>query len=221
MSDAASSSISNLENAFLLLEESQKSSESEIETKLSIFESKLETAAGVLGLNDEQNLSDRVKIVEAAISQENASVRTINSIVSRAKSISNKVYGITGPVEAIKVVSQTTDSAKAGGTYDINDLTAVRGAGAGFDITITINSNGGVNSFTIDDDGDNFSLGDEIIIPGSSSGGGEDIKLVVTQILTVQSDLGSSDAAADQTLADEIQKLIVKVNEIIAVFKDL
>ena len=222
LSDAASSSISNLENAFLLLEESQKSSQAEVETKLSIFETKLSTVEKSVGLDSASTitLEERVRTLETTQNRENSSIRAIDSIVAAARSLSRQRYSVAGPVEQVIFSPRSSDADKSDGSYTVTGLSSEDSLGEGLDVTVVVNANGAVTSVTIDDDGDDFKLGDTVIIPGSQIGGGRDITLTVTQILTVQTDLGSTDALADQTLADEIQKLVVKVNEIIDILKN-
>ena len=221
LSDAASSSISNLENAFLLLEEFQKSSEAEVETKLSIFETKLATVEKSVGLDNASTitLEERVRTLETTQSEKSSSLRAIDSIIAEARTLGRQRYSVSGPAEQVTFNPKTSDSNKADGTYTVTGLSSEDSLGEGLNVTVTVNANGAVTSVTIDDDGDSFKLGDTIIIPGSQIGGGRDITLTVTQILTVQTDLGSTDALADQALADEIQSLIVKVNQIIDILK--
>lgn len=215
LSDAATSSISNLENAFLLLEESQRTSEAGVETRLSVFEDSLDQVRTIVGSNTGgQTLDARVDSLEASLNQDTTNLGALRDIINNFGLFSKAQFGPDGPVETIKFKVETSEEEKADGTYAINGLTASTSGGSGLNVTVTV-SGGVVSSVVVNDGGNNFKLGDKVIIAGSSTGTGGNITLEVRKLATTHTDYGANTNAQITTLGNEIQKLIVKLNDVV------
>ena len=215
LSDAATSSISNLENAFLLLEESQRTSEAGVETRLSVFEDSLDQVRTIVGSNTGgQTLDVRVDSLEASLNQDTSNLGALRDIINNFGLFSKAQFGPDGPVETIKFKVAESEQEKSNGTYVITGLTASTSGGSGLNVTVTVSDNV-VSSIVVNNGGTNFKLGDKVTIAGSSSGNGGDITLEVRRLAIVHSDLGALDPTKFETLADEVQKLIVKLNDVI------
>ena len=104
------------------------------------------------------------------------------------------------------------------GVYSLTGLVSSTSGGTGLAVTVTV-SNNAVTSIDINNGGTGFKLGDIINIAGSSTGNGGNIKLEVTKINVTASSFGATADARDVTLGDEIQKIMVKINELINVLK--
>ena len=215
LSDAATSSISNLENAFLLLEESQRTSEAGVETRLSVFEDSLDQVRKIVGSNTGgQTLDARVDSLEASLNQDTSNLAALSDIINSFGLFAKAQFGPDGPVETIKFKVAESEDEKSDGTYVLTGLNASTSGGSGLNVTITV-SNNVVSSIVVDNGGTNFKLGDKVTIAGASSGNGGDITLEVRRLAIVHTDLGSSDNVKFETLADEVQKLIVKLNDVV------
>ena len=215
LSDAATSSISNLENAFLLLEESQRTSEAGVETRLSVFEDSLDQVRTIVGSNTGgQTLDVRVDSLEASLNQDTSNLGALRDIINNFGLFSKAQFGPDGPVETIKFKVAESEQEKSNGTYVITGLTASTSGGSGLNVTVTVSDNV-VSSVVVNNGGTNFKLGDKVTIAGSSSGNGGDITLEVRKLAVVHTDLGTADDFKFETLADEVQKLIVKLNDVI------
>lgn len=215
LSDAATSSISNLENAFLLLEESQRTGEAGVETRLSVFEDSLDEIKTIVGSNTGgQTLDIRVESLEASLNQDTTNLANLNKIINDFSLFGKAQFGPDGPAETIKFKVAASEEEKIDATYTVTGLTASTSGGSGLDVTVAV-SGGVVSSVVINAGGTNFKLGDEVTIAGSSSGGGGNITLEITRLSIASTDLGASDAVRFETLADEVQKLIVKLNNVI------
>ena len=215
LSDAATSSISNLENAFLLLEESQRTSEAGVETRLSVFEDSLDQVRTIVGSNTGgQTLDARVDSLEASLNQDTSNLGALRDIINNFGLFSKAQFGPDGPVETIKFKVAESEQEKSNGTYVITGLTASTSGGSGLNVTVTVSDNV-VSSVVVNNGGTNFKLGDKVTIAGSSSGNGGDITLEVRRLAIVHTDLGALDPTKFETLADEVQKLIVKLNDVI------
>ena len=215
LSDAATSSISNLENAFLLLEESQRTSEAGVETRLSVFEDSLDQVRTIVGSNTGgQTLDARVDSLEASLNQDTSNLGALRDIINNFGLFSKAQFGPDGPVETIKFKVEISEEEKADGTYTINGLTASTSGGSGLNVTVTV-SDGVVSSVVVNNGGNNFKLGDKVIIAGSSTGTGGNITLEVRKLATTHTDYGANTDAQITTLGNEIQKLIVKLNDVV------
>ena len=215
LSDAATSSISNLENAFLLLEESQRTGEAGVETRLSVFEDSLGEVKTIVGLNTGgQTLDTRIESLEASLNQDTTNLANLNKIINDFGLFSKVQFGPDGPVETIKFKVEESEVKKVDGTYTVTGLNASTSGGSGLNVTVTISSEV-VSSVVVNAGGTNFKLGDKVTIAGSSSGSGGNITLEVAKLAIDQNDIGSTDEVRFETLADEVQKLIVKLNEVV------
>lgn len=215
LSDAATSSISNLENAFLLLEESQKTGEAGVETKLSIFEENLDDLKTIVGSSTgEQTLDKRVESLEASSAQDTSDLVSLNKII-REISLVNKVnFSGTAAVDTVKLSTEISEEDKADGSYTVSSLNSSTSGGTGLDATIIVAGNKAVSA-TVTDGGSGFKLGDKIIVPGTKSGGGGNIVMEVSRLNIDQTTLGTSGDTRDITLGNEIQEIIVKINTLI------
>ena len=215
LSDAATSSISNLENAFLLLEESQRTSEAGIETRLSVFEDNLDQVRTIVGSNTGgQTLDARVDSLEASLNQDTSNLAALSDIINSFGLLAKAQFNPDGPVETIKFKVAESEDKKSDGTYAITGLTASTSGGSGLNVTVTV-SDGVVSSVAVNNGGTDFKLGDKVTIAGSSSGNGGDITLEVRKLATTPTDYGATTDAQITTLGNEIQKLIVKLNDVI------
>lgn len=219
LSDASASSISNLENAFLLLEESQRTSEAGVETRLSIFENSLDEIKTVIGSNTGgRTIDQRVESLEASLNQDTSNLANLNNIITSVNYLSKIQFIPTAPVETIKFKVDESEQEKSDGVYSLTGLVSSTSGGTGLAVTVTV-SNNAVTSIDINNGGTGFKLGDIINIAGSSTGNGGNIKLEVTKINVTASSFGATADARDVTLGDEIQKIMVKINELINVLK--
>ena len=215
LSDAATSSISNLENAFLLLEESQRTSEAGVETRLSVFEDNLDQVRTIVGSNTGgQTLDARVDSLEASLNQDTSNLAALSDIINSFGLFAKAQFGPDGPVETIKFKVAESEDEKSDGTYVITGLNASTSGGSGLNVTITVSDNV-VSSVVVNNGGTNFKLGDKVTIAGSSSGNGGDITLEVRKLATTHTDYGANNDAQITTLGSEIQKLVVKLNDVI------
>ncbi len=215
LSDAATSSISNLENAFLLLEESQRTSEAGVETRLSVFEDSLDQVRTIVGSNTGgQTLDARVDSLEASLNQDTSNLASLNDIINSFGFFAKAQFGPDGPVETIKFKVEESEQEKSDGTYAITGLNASTSGGSGLNVTVTV-SDSVVSSVVVNNGGTDFKLGDKVIIAGSSSGNGGDITLEVRKLATTHTNYGANNDAQITTLGSEIQKLVVKLNDVI------
>ncbi len=215
LSDAATSSISNLENAFLLLEESQRTSEAGVETRLSVFEDSLDQVRTIVGSNTGgQTLDARVDSLEASLNQDTSNLAALGDIINSFGLFAKAQFGPDGPVETIKFKVAESEDKKSDGSYVITGLNASTSGGSGLNVTITVSDNV-VSSVVVNNGGTNFKLGDKVTIAGSSSGNGGDITLEVRKLATTHTDYGANTNAQITTLGNEVQKLIVKLNDVI------
>lgn len=215
LSDAATSSISNLENAFLLLEESQRTSEAGVETRLSVFEDNLDQVRTIVGSNTGgQTLDARVDSLEASLNQDTSNLAALGDIINSFGLFAKAQFNPDGPVETIKFKVAESEDKKSDGTYAITGLNASTSGGSGLNVTVTV-SDGVVSSVVVNSGGTDFKLGDKVIIAGSSSGNGGDITLEVRKLATTPTDYGANTDAQITTLGSEIQKLVVKLNDVI------
>lgn len=217
LSDASSSSISNLENAFVLLEESQKTTEAEIENKLSSFDSKLESVETLLGINTANSLSLRVESLEASKDSQEKDLNRLDEVIKNIGLLKKLQLGV-GVIQEVDEVSyyeSEPDSGRNSGTISVTNLFSSTSTGSGLDLDITVSNTGEITSINVTNGGTGFNLGDTIVVQGSSLGGSVDLIVEVTKLGISSSEIGSTQADINVLLINEIQDLIVKVNDII------
>lgn len=210
LADATSTSITNLENAFQLLEDSQATLENAITVRSATVDEKLSR------LSELDTLSAKIvdlESIQATLTSAIASTQSgvdasINAFkaVGRIDKISFNEYGAVD----LLIVETPGSEIRTAGNYTITNLIGINGSG--LNITVNVDDNGVVTITTINNGGTNFLLGEQIIIPDSSLGnGGAD-----NVILTV--DAISTSMTIDK-LIPQVVKAFNKINEIIDKFK--
>lgn len=210
LADATSTSITNLENAFQLLEDSQTTLENAITVRSATVDEKLSR------LSELDTLSAKIvdlESIQATLTSAIASTQSgvdasINAFkaVGRIDKISFNEYGAVD----LLIVETPGSEIRTAGNYTITNLIGINGSG--LNITVNVDDNGVVTITTINNGGTNFLLGEQIIIPDSSLGnGGAD-----NVILTV--DAISTSMTIDK-LIPQVVKAFNKINEIIDKFK--
>ena len=152
------------------------------------------------------------------MNQDTSNLANLNNIITSVNYLSKIQFIPTAPVETIKFKVDESEQEKSDGVYSLTGLVSSTSGGTGLAVTVTV-SNNAVTSIDINNGGTGFKLGDIINIAGSSTGNGGNIKLEVTKINVTASSFGATADARDVTLGDEIQKIMVKINELINVLK--
>ena len=210
LADASSSSITNLENAFELLEDSVSTIANSFNSRSDLVDSRLSRIDDLAKV--ETSLTE-VIAEQIAISNKNQvntdSIEDIYKRVRKVNSLTLAAFSSYGSVVSISVLSASNTSRTAG-SYDIDNLSGSNGSS--LDLTISVDVNGSASITSIDDDGANFLNGETVTIPDSDlgDGGAEDLVLIVNQVSENITDLNK--------IIPQIKTLIDKVNEIITSF---
>lgn len=209
LSDAASSSITNLENAFELLEDAFDTLQNSFDTREAVVDSKLERLSELDTLTDsianftseQESIVNRIDAVE---SKSNANSKAFSSI-GNINTVSFLDYG-----EVTSLVVETPGSdVRTAGEYTLTGLISTNGSG--LELTATVATDTGVVTVAVTNGGTNFLVGDKITIADSSlgSGGADNVVLRVETVKT---------SMTTDKLAAQVSKLFGKVNEIIEAF---
>tara|TARA_Y100000389_G_scaffold203611_1_gene252680 strand:- start:5251 stop:6201 length:951 start_codon:yes stop_codon:yes gene_type:complete len=213
LADASSSSITNLENAFQLLENSQ-------DTISNLFNSRNEVVDQELKkLNEIDSLSSLVANLQSTTQGLALEVKAIETSVQKAILSNNTLKAITsvpfdsyGSVFEVQILSGPDTRRDAQTNTAVTGLTSASG-GSGLNVTVTVDAEGAVTDVSIAAGGTNFLPGDEITILDSSltntSPAANDIKI---KVLSVNANTSTN------KLADQVALLYDKVNEIITAF---
>ncbi len=213
LADASSSSITNLENAFQLLENSQ-------DTISNLFSSRNEVVDQELKRLDEiDSLSFLVKDLESTTQGLALEVKAIDSSVKKAisgnnslKTIAPITYSNYGSVAALQILTGADTRRDAQTATAVTGLTSASG-GSGLNVTVTVDAEGRVTDVSVTSGGTNFLPGDEVTILDSSltsvSPAADDIKIKISSV--------NANTSANK-LADQVAALYQKVNEIITAF---
>jgi hypothetical protein len=210
LADASSSSITNLENAFELLEDSVSTIANSFDSRSDQVDSKLSRIDDLTAV--ETSLTE-VLAEQSALSDKNqVNADSIEDIYKRVRKVNNlalSAFNSFGSVVSISVLSSANTSRTAG-NYDIDNLSGSNGSD--LDLTISVDVNGLASITSIDDTGANFLEGETVTIPDSDlgNGGAEDLRLRVSQVSENITDLNK--------IVPQIKDLISKVNEIITAF---
>lgn len=213
LADASSSSITNLENAFQLLENSQ-------DTISNLFNSRNEVVDQELKkLNEVDSLSSSITDLQSTTQSLALEVKTIETSVQKAILSNNTLKAITslsfssyGSAASVQILSGPDTRRDAQTSTAVAGLTSASG-GSGLNVTVTVDAEGAVTDVSITAGGTNFLPGDEVTILDSSltstSPAANDIKI---KILSVNANTSTN------KLADQVALLYAKVNEIITAF---
>ena len=213
LADASSSSITNLENAFQLLENSQ-------DTISNLFNSRNEVVDQELKkLNEVDSLSSSITDLQSTTQSLALEVKTIETSVQKAILSNNTLKAITslsfssyGSAASVQILSDPDTRRDAQTNTAVTGLTSASG-GSGLNVTVTVDAEGAVTNVSITAGGTNFLPGDEVTILDSSltstSPAANDIKI---KILSVNANTSAN------KLADQVALLYAKVNEIITAF---
>lgn len=213
LADASSSSITNLENAFQLLENSQ-------DTISNLFNSRNEVVDQELKkLNEVDSLSSSITDLQSTTQGLALEVKTIETSVQKAILSNNTLKAITslsfssyGSAASVQILSGPDTRRDAQTNTAVAGLTSASG-GSGLNVTVTVDAEGAVTDVSITAGGTNFLPGDEVTILDSSltstSPAANDIKI---KILSVNANTSAN------KLADQVALLYAKVNEIITAF---
>lgn len=210
LADASSSSITNLENAFELLEDSVSTIANSFNSRSELVDSKLSRIDDLTKL--ETSLTEVIAEQVALSNKTQINAASIGEVEKRVKKVSNltlSTFSSFGSVVSISVLSSPNTS-RTSGTYDIDNISGPNGTD--LDLTIVVDVNGAASVTSIDDTGANFLTGESITIPDSDlgDGGAEDLVLRVNQVSENITDLNK--------IIPQIKNLIDKVNEIITSF---
>lgn len=215
LADASSSSITNLENAFQLLENNLDTLSSKFNTRNELVDAEFEK------FGDLTTLSKRVADNEAGILTVDSKVEALRTDVSTSistalvlKAINPVVFLQYGAVSTVSVLSPADTRRDAVTDKAVSGLAS--GSGSGLNVTVTVDDEGVVTDVSITSGGQNFLVGDKITIldsairPQTNDGlEAPDLVLEVTSVSSSQS---------LQKLTDQVTTLFAKVNEIIDAF---
>jgi hypothetical protein len=210
LADASSSSITNLENAFELLEDSVSTITTSFNSRSDLVDSKLSRLDDLTAV--ETSLTE-VIAEQTTLSNENKvnanSIADINKRINKVNGIALSVFKSYGSVVTISVLSDA-ETTRTAGTYDLDNISGDNGDD--LDLTIVVDVNGQASITSIDDAGANFLAGDIITIPDTDlgSGGASDLSLRVNQVSENITDLNK--------IIPQFKDLITKVNDIITSF---
>ena len=213
LADASSSSITNLENAFQLLENSQ-------DTISTLFNSRNEVVDQELKkLNEINSLSSSIVDLQSSTQSLSLEIKKLDTEVKNAVLSTSTLKRITptsfrsyGAAVSVQVLSTADTRRDAQTATAVTGLTSASG-GSGLNVTVTVDAEGAVTDVSITAGGTNFLPGDEVTILDSSltsaAPAAEDIKI---KILSVNANTSAN------KLADQVAILYDKVNEIITAF---
>ena len=215
LADASSSSITNLENAFQLLENTLDTLSSKFNTRNELVDAEFKK------FGELSTISQRVAANEVGITTVDSKIEALRKDVSTSistalslKAINNAVFLQYGAVATVSVLSPADSRRDAVTDKAVSGLAS--GSGSGLNVTVTVDDAGAVTNVGITSGGQNFLVGDKItildssLVPGTNDGlEAEDVILEVTSVSSSQS---------LQKLTDQVNTLFAKVNEIIDAF---
>lgn len=215
LADASSSSITNLENAFQLLENNLDTLSSKFNTRNELVDAEFKK------FGELSTLSQRVTDNEAGIVTVDSKVEALRKDVSTSistalvlKAINPVVFLQYGAVSTVSVLSPADSRRDAVTDKAVSGLAS--GSGSGLNVTVTVDSEGAVTDVSITGGGQNFLVGDKITILDSAirptTNDGLEANDVVLEVTAVSS------SQSLQKLTDQVTTLFAKVNEIIDAF---
>ena len=215
LADASSSSITNLENAFQLLENNLDTLSSKFNTRNELVDAEFKK------FGDLATLSKRVTDNEAGILTVDSKIEALRQDVSTSistalvlKAIDPTPFLQYGAVATVSVLSPPDSRRDAVTDKAVSGLAS--GSGSGLNITVTVDSDGAVTDIGITSGGQNFLVGDKITVLDSAirptTNDGLDANDVVLEVTSVSS------SQSLQKLTDQVSTLFAKVNEIIDAF---
>ena len=215
LADASSSSITNLENAFQLLENSLDTLSNKFDSRNDIVDTEFKKFGEITTLSQRiTNTEEEIKSVDAKVEALKKDVNTSISTALILKAINPVSYSEFGAVATLSVLTTPDPRRDAVTNKAVTGLTST--TGTGLELQVTVDSEGAVTNVTIVNGGINFLVGDQItipdalLVPGSNDGlEAADVILSVNSVASAQS-LGK--------LTDQVTNLFAKVNEIIAAF---
>jgi len=217
LADASSSSITNLENAFQLLENSLDTLSTRFNSRNDIVDtefkklSEIETLSGKVTASEEE-----IKTLDSKIEALKKSVNTSISTSLTLTGIDPISYYEYGSAATLRVLTAADTRRDAVTDKAVTGLTST--TGSGLNIKVSVDSDGTLTVTSIDAGGTNFLVGDKItvldsaIVPGSNDG------LEAPDVILEVSSVSSNQTT--QKLTDQVTLLFAKVNEIITAFND-
>lgn len=215
LADASSSSITNLENAFQLLENNLDTLSSKFNTRNELVDAEFKK------FGDLSTLSKKVTDNEAGVLTVDSKIEALRKDVSTSistalvlKAINPAIFLQYGAVSTVSVLSpadsrrdEVTDKAVTG---------LASGSGSGLNVTVSVDDEGAVTDVSITNGGQNFLVGDKITILDSAirptTNDGLEANNVILEVTAVSS------SQSLQKLTDQVTTLFAKVNEIIDAF---
>ena len=215
LADASSSSITNLENAFQLLENSLDTLSTKFDSRNDIVDTEFKKFGEIDTLT--QRITDSLEEIKSVDAKVEALKKDVDTSISTAlilKAIQPVAYSEFGAVATVSVLTSPDPRRDAVTNKSVTGLTST--TGTGLEVKVNVDSEGAVTSVSIDNGGINFLVGDKITIPDSSltTGGSGNLEAadVILQVNSVAS------AQSLSRLTDQVTNLFAKVNEIIAAF---
>ena len=219
LADASSSSITNLENAFQLLEDTT-------DTLISRFDQReAEVDAQLARIADIDTLSAQVSALESTTSTLSLELAAFTASTTediqknknafvQIGALQTVAYESTGGVSTLTpTTGSLTDVRRVAGDYTISGLSTE--TGQGLDITVTIDATGTASEVVIDALGSGFKIGQKVSVPDTALGNNGGIPLSI-EITNVNDFLITT-----EQLKEEVKKLFNKVNEILTVFQNI
>ncbi len=216
LADASSSSITNLENAFQLLENSLDTLSSKFNSRNDIIDTELKKFGEFATIT--QRLVDSEEEIAGLDLKIEALKRDVNTSISTAlvlrgiKPVKFFAYGAVSAASPITVGDRRRDAVVS---KAVTGLTSANGAG--LDVEITVDDEGFVTTVNVTNGGSNFLVGDRVTILDSAirptSNDGLEAPDVILEVVQISSN------QTLQRLTDQVTILFAKVNEIVTAFE--
>ncbi len=216
LADASSTSITNLENAFQLLEEAHDTLVNRFESRVEKINGDIERLSSIDTLTEQvddvkantQSLTNGLIALEGTVT-ENISRNT--TAFNTVGNLSKVVFDSAGGAETLAPTTTTAlDANRPAADYTVTGLAS--STGTGLNVTITVDDTGASTIKSIDAAGVGFRTGQQINVLDSALGSGGGVTLVLN--VTSVDDSGMT----INEVKDEVKKVFTKVNEIIDIF---
>jgi hypothetical protein len=217
LADASSSSITNLENAFQLLENSLDTLSSKFNSRNDIIDTELKKFGEFATITQRLvNSEEEIAGLDLKIAALRKDINTSISTALVLKGIKPAKFYAYGAVSVAVPLTSSDTRRDAVTSKAVTGLTSANGSG--LDVEITVDSEGFVTTVNITAGGSNFLVGDTVTIPDSSIvpvGGGDGLEApdVILEVVEIASN------QTLQRLTDQVTILFAKVNEIVTAFE--
>lgn len=217
LADASSSSITNLENAFQLLENSLDTLSSKFNSRNDIIDTELKKFGEFATITQRLvNSEEEIAGLDLKIAALSKDINTSISTALVLKGIKPAKFYAYGAVSVAVPLTSSDTRRDAVTSKGVTGLTSANGSG--LDVEITVDSEGFVTTVNITAGGSNFLVGDTVTIPDSSIvpvGGGDGLEApdVILEVVEIASN------QTLQRLTDQVTILFAKVNEIVTAFE--